>query len=402
MYALKHADGIRYPKITFTDGREQIGMEEYFDEEDRRRLQHMRERQERKRKEREKELRRNLIKLGIAVVGIVIVAAASVFINFAGKKRQAGNFQKGIAVQEGSQFLLAAKIKKESPDTLKETDNKTEIDGSTKEQPYHYAMTEDTVRLSSEVGSSHAIFLDLEKGTVLACKDATSRIVPASMTKVLTLLVAVEHIENLNDTFTITQDITDYCFVNDCSVAGYEKEEKVTIKDMLYATVLPSGADAALGLAVYVSGSQEAFVELMNAKLEELGLSETAHFTNCVGIYEADHYCTMYDMAMILDAALQNETCLDVLSARTYVTSKTEQHPEGIPLSNWFIRRIEDKDTGGLAVGGKTGDVEESGSCAASFGSDPTGKTYICVTANASSKWGCIDDHAYMYKRFAL
>lgn len=133
-------------------------MEEYFDEEDRRRLQHMRERQERKRKEREKELRRNLIKLGIAVVGIVIVAAASVFINFAGKKRQAGNFQKGIAVQEGSQFLLAAKIKKESPDTLKETDNKTEIDGSTKEQPYHYAMTEDTVRLSSEVGSSHAIF----------------------------------------------------------------------------------------------------------------------------------------------------------------------------------------------------------------------------------------------------
>ncbi len=112
MYALKHADGIRYPKITFTDGREQIGMEEYFDEEDRRRLQHMRERQERKRKEREKELRRNLIKLGIAVVGIVIVAAASVFINFAGKKRQAGNFQKGIAVQEGSQFLLAAKIKK--------------------------------------------------------------------------------------------------------------------------------------------------------------------------------------------------------------------------------------------------------------------------------------------------
>lgn len=379
-------------------------MEEYLDEEDMRRLQHMRERQERKKIEREKELRRNLIRMGAAAAGVIVVAIVLVFISFAGKKRQAGVLEDGIAAKEGAQFLLAAKIKKESPQDLKtepeKTGGSTQEEGGGEERSYDYTMPEDAVRLSGEIGSSHAIFLDLEQGTILAHKDAMSRIVPASMTKVLTLLVAVEQIENFDDEFTITQDIADYCFVNDCSVAGYEKEEKVTIKDMLYATVLPSGADAALGLAVYVSGSQEAFVELMNVKLKELGLSDTAHFTNCVGIYEKEHYCTMYDMAVILEAALQNEICREVLSTRTYVTSKTGQHPDGIPLSNWFIRRIEDKDTGGLAVGGKTGYVEESGSCAASFGMDSEGKTYICVTANASSKWGCIDDHAYLYKRF--
>ena len=167
------------------------------------------------------------------------------------------------------------------------------------------------------------------------------------------------------------------------------------------ATVLPSGADGALGLAYYVSGSQEAFMELMNAKLEELGLSETAHFTNCVGVYDEDHYCTAYDMAMIMDAALQNELCYDVLSARTYQTSQTTQHPEGMLLSNWFIRRIEDKDTGGMTVGGKTGYVDQSGNCAVSFGTDQEGKRYICVTANASGKWSCIVDHAYLYKYFS-
>ena len=100
------------------------------------------------------------------------------------------------------------------------------------------------------------------------------------------LLVAAEHIENLDDTVTITIDITDYCYVNDCSVVGFALDEVVPVRELLYGTILPSGADAALALAKYVAGSQEAFVALMNEKLEELGLSDTAHFTNCVGLYD--------------------------------------------------------------------------------------------------------------------
>lgn len=116
------------------------------------------------------------------------------------------------------------------------------------------------------------------------------------------------------------------------------------MRDLFYGTILPSGADAAVGLAMYVSGSQEAFVELMNEKLSELGLAGSAHMTNCVGIYDEEHYCTVYDMAMILEAALDNPLCREVLSAHTYNTSATAQHPEGLLLSNWFLRRIEDKD----------------------------------------------------------
>lgn len=376
-------------------------MEEYYDEEDMRRLQRMREKQERKQKQREQELqelRNRLIKIGIAVSCIVVVAVAA-FI-FAGRKPREDDSKQMILAKEGQRFFTEARIKKQA---LKEQEAAGGNGLENEEEPfnYQYTVTENTLQLYGEVSSSHAIFLDAQAGTVLASKDAMSRIVPASMTKVLTLLVAAEHIDNLDDKFTITQEITDYCFLNDCSNAGYEKGETVTIRDLLYATVLPSGADGALGLAIYVSGSQEAFMELMNAKLEELGLSGTAHFTNCVGVYDEDHYCTAYDMAVIMGAALQNELCFEVLSARTYQTSQTEQHPEGMLLSNWFIRRIEDKDTGGMVVGGKTGYVDQSGNCAVSFGTDQEGKTYICVTANADGKWSCIVDHAYLYQYFS-
>lgn len=271
---------------------------------------------------------------------------------------------------------------------------------------YTASSTADTMQLGSmlsseeEFYSNYAILIDMDDDSILAEKYAETRINPASMTKVLTVLVAAEHIENLDDTFTMTLEITDYGYIHDCSSAGFVKGETVSIKDLFYGTVLPSGADAAVGLAVYVAGSQEAFVELMNEKLDELGLSQTAHFTNCVGVYDENHYCTVYDMAMIMEAAMDNELCREVMSAHTYTTSKTTQHPDGIELSNWFLRRIEDKDCGGEVICGKTGYVVQSGSCAASYAVDRDGKRYICVSADANSQWRCISDHARLYKLF--
>ena len=141
--------------------------------------------------------------------------------------------------------------------------------------------------------------------------------------------MAAEHITDADDRFEITRDITDYSYTNKCSSMGFEVGEKVTVRDLFYGTVLPSGADAALGLAVYVAGSQDDFVALMNQKLEELGLSESSHFTNCVGLYDENHYSTVYDMAVILKAACDNSFCREVLSAHTYTSSATEQHPGG-------------------------------------------------------------------------
>lgn len=275
-------------------------------------------------------------------------------------------------------------------------------------ETYQASETTDTVRvgeyLTSEdqFYSQYAVLIDLSSESIIAEKYAKTRINPASMTKILTVLVAAEHIdpEDLDDKFTMTLEITDYGYVNDCSSAGFVDEEVVAVKDLFYGTVLPSGADAAVGLATYVAGSQEAFVELMNEKLKELGLSKTAHFTNCVGIYDEDHYCSVYDMAMIMEAALDNELCREVLSAHTYTTTETEQHPEGIILSNWFLRRIEDKEGGERVVCAKTGYVAQSGSCAASYTVDEAGNGYVCVTAGANSAWRCIYDHAGLYKQF--
>ena len=266
---------------------------------------------------------------------------------------------------------------------------------------YDAQETDSTTYLGSDsVQSSYALLVDLDDNTIVSQKSAYDRINPASMTKILTVLVAAEHVTDLDDTFIITKEITDFSYSHDCSAVGFLDEETVTVRDLLYGTILPSGGDAAAGLACYVAGSMDSFVNMMNEKLAELGLSDTAHFTNCVGLYDENHYCSIYDMAMILKAAVENDLAREVLTAHTYTTSATEQHPEGITISNWFLRRIEDKDTKGTVVCAKTGFVAQSGNCAASYEETDSGKHYICVTANAHSSWRCIYDHVAVYQEY--
>lgn len=261
---------------------------------------------------------------------------------------------------------------------------------------FRFAETEDTVAIdSADVISTHAILVDESTDRIIAVKGARERIMPASMTKVLTVLVAAEQIpeEKLDDTFTMTLEITDYAYVNDCSSVGFLDGEEVPIRDLFYGTAMHSGGDAALGLAYYVAGSQEAFVEMMNQKLDELGIADSTHFTNCVGLYDEAHYSTAYDMAVIMKAALQNDLCREVMSKHIYTTKPTAQHPEGIEISNWFLRKIEDKDTGGEVLCAKTGYVVQSKNCAVSY-EVSAGKTpYICVTAGSTSIWRFIYDH---------
>lgn len=270
------------------------------------------------------------------------------------------------------------------------------------EQKIYTAQTTDaTTSVDDEVQSTNGIFIDLVTRNILFDREGHTKINPASMTKVLTVLVAAEHVTDWSDTFEITPEITNYSYVHGCSAVGFSNNEVVTVEDLFYGTVLSSGGDAALGLATYVAGSQKAFVDMMNEKLKELELADTAHFTNCIGLYDENHYCTVYDIAMILEAAIENPQCREVLSTKNYITSSTPEHPEGIEISNWFLRRIEDKDTGGEVICGKTGFVAQSGSCAVSYGMDVTGNEYICATVNAHSPWRCIYDHVELYKRFA-
>ena len=261
--------------------------------------------------------------------------------------------------------------------------------------------TEQTVFLDNDFPSKYVLLINAQTGEILAEKNAYNFLNPASMTKVLTLLVAAENITDTEGTFTMTSEISEYCFVNECSVVGYIVGETVPIEELFYGCILCSGADASLALAELAAGSHEEFVKLMNQKLDELGLSETAHFTNCVGLYDKEHGCTSADMAMIMKAALENEKCRQVISTKVYYSVPTAEHPDGQVLSNWFVRSLEDQNNGEVNVlGGKRGYVPESGNCAVSYGETESGKTYICVTGRSYNQKQAIYDHASLYKKY--
>jgi serine-type D-Ala-D-Ala carboxypeptidase (penicillin-binding protein 5/6) len=263
---------------------------------------------------------------------------------------------------------------------------------------------EDAALASDYVDSQYAILVNVTTGEILAERRAFERMVPASMTKVMTLLVAVEAMEDqeqsLKDTVTITREICDEAYLSGSSFVGYGVGDTATVEDLLYGTILPSGADAAMALAEYTAGSQEAFAEMMNQKAEELGISATTHFTNCVGLYDEDHYSTAYDMAVIMRAAADNELCRKVLSTHTWTTGALKDNPEGTTISNWFLRRIEDHSTGGTVLCGKTGFVNESGNCAVSYEVGDDGNDYIACTALTYNLWRCIYDHVALYKEY--
>lgn len=394
---------------------------EETEEERRRRLRRKKRREEMMRQKRRTQLLQRIIFPAAAVFLVFILVGTSV-VRSKGKEKEPAKDSNGIvatlpAVGDDNQKPVVDGEPEagQSADTNQSAVVTGEVYGpfpteAPKPPVFSAKSTDATQGFGDSIISEYGIVIDVEKGTILAGKGAKSRINPASMTKILTVLTAADALgisgdaekdaAVLQDTFTITIEITDYSYVHDCSNVGFEVGEEVTVQDLFYGTILPSGGDAALGLACYVAGSQEAFVELMNKKLEELELSDTSHFTNCVGLYDAEHYSTPYDMAVMLKTAADNSFVRDVLSAHTYTTSATVQHPEGLLISNWFLRRIEDKDTHGGVLCGKTGYVVQSGSCAASLATDTAGKEYLCVTAGSSSSWQCIYDQVALYQKY--
>lgn len=265
-----------------------------------------------------------------------------------------------------------------------------------------YTFTDQTVDIPSANDAKYAVVIDKSTNTVIAARNPHERTYPASTTKIMTLLVAVENITDMNDTFTMTYAITDPLYVRDASVAGFLNGEVISMTDLLYGLILPSGADAAVGLAVKLAGSEEAFVELMNEKALELGLQNT-HFANVSGLYDENNYSSAYDMAVILDSALQNELCKTILSTKKYTTAKTEQNPEGLPLSSTLFDYMYGTEPETATIlGGKTGYISQSGYCIASYGTGhESGNRYIVVTMNNSSRWPAFHGQIDLYKEFA-
>lgn len=259
------------------------------------------------------------------------------------------------------------------------------------------SVTDATKTLDLELYSENALLIDLESNIVLVQKNADARIYPASMTKVMTVLVAAEHIENWDETFTMTQSIIDPLFLADASMAGFVHGEEVSMTELLYGAVLPSGAEATQALAIVTAGSEEAFAALMNEKAQALGLKDT-HFVDASGLHDENHYTTLSDMAIIMQAALDNPHCREVLTSVNHTSPATTQNPEGVAMTNRFLYRIRPQQTGNVDIqAAKTGYTAQAMNCCVSYGIMENGRAAICVTAHAWTGDYCIADHLALY-----
>ena len=259
-------------------------------------------------------------------------------------------------------------------------------------------VTENTKTLDLELYSENALLIDLESNTVLVQKNADARIYPASTTKVMTVLVAAEHIENWDETFTMTQSIIDPLFLADASMAGFVHGEEVSMTELLYGAVLPSGAEATEALAIVTAGSEEAFAALMNEKAQALGLKDT-HFVDASGLHDENHYTTLSDMAIIMQAALDNPHCREVLTSVNHTSPATEQNPSGVAMTNRFLYRIRPQQSGNVDIqAAKTGYTAQAMNCCVSYGIMENGRAAICVTAHAWTGDYCIADHLALYE----
>lgn len=259
-----------------------------------------------------------------------------------------------------------------------------------------------TKTLSSEITANYAVVFDLDKGSILAEKNSSQTMNPASMTKVMSLLLFAENIPNQDKKLTITQDIISFVQQRGASNCGFIAGEEVAVKDLLYGVILPSGADAVLALCKEVSGSETKFAELMNKRAKEMGLSSQCYFQNATGLYHGTHHMTVKDMGQIMATAMQNPTARGILMTENYQMSPTNKHANGLKFTNLFLQRIKTQDLGGARVEmAKTGFVSQSKFCAVSSGKGKNGRNLLIVTGGSSGTWQAVRDQAALYKLFS-
>ena len=211
--------------------------------------------------------------------------------------------------------------------------------------------------------SKNIYVLDRTTMRIMAVQASAERVPPASLTKLMTCLVAMENLDDLDESVTIQPELHHQMMLAGASLAGFSSNEHVTVRDLLYATMLASGAEAANSLALHISGSIPEFVELMNARAQSLGLKNTA-FKNPEGLDTEGQYTTAEDIAKLLDYALENTLFCELLSTKIYKTSTTPQHPQGIRLVSTVLGNLTELEQDGFKImGGKSGTTSQAGQC---------------------------------------
>lgn len=233
--------------------------------------------------------------------------------------------------------------------------------------------------LASEISlySDKYLVYDITNEEIILSKDITEKSAIASLTKIMTTITAIENTSAYDSIVTINPDT----FANlpwDASVAGLKIGDQVTIKDLLYASILPSGADATQALAIKVSGSVSEFVKLMNKTANKIGMNNS-HFMNVTGLDTSNHYSTLEDLLKLLKYALSNELFSQIYKTKEYKLSNDLQVQATIKRYN----TIGNKDILRI-LGSKTGFTDDAGLCmSAIFKSN--GHDYLLITLGAQN-----------------
>lgn len=236
------------------------------------------------------------------------------------------------------------------------------------------------MRIEDEIAirSSNALMISLDEDRILYDKNSEDKVYPASITKVMSALVALDMIQNMDEKVVFTKEMLDGLFEAEASVAGFVLGEEVSMKDLLYGLLLPSGADAGRALSITLSGSEEAFVKKMNQKAKELGMDQT-HFVNTSGLHDDDHYTTCADLVKLIKEAMKNKVLYEMFCSDTYQVAPTNQHPEGLTFHSSMRLQLNTLGGSSYILGGKTGYTQEAGSCLASVASYE-GMNFLLVT----------------------
>ena len=236
-----------------------------------------------------------------------------------------------------------------------------------------------------EITSDYAYLIDLDTGQVLYEKGSSDRIYPASMTKMMTTILAIENLPDTSMTVTVTEEMLAGLKEASASRAGFDVGDEPTVLDLLYGDILPSGADCSRALSFTIAGSEEAYVDLMNAKAEELGMTGT-HFVNTTGLHDDNHYSTLQDIATLMKYCLQNELFRTIISTETYTSVPVKSQPDGLLMNSVVLKYInhpENEYNWNIEgfIGGKSGFTLEGEYCLASIASF-SGMNLMLITAH--------------------
>ncbi len=258
-------------------------------------------------------------------------------------------------------------------------------------QTLSWELDSSVSRSPAKLNSPNAILIRLKDHTILMQKNSEERIYPASLTKMMTAIVAIENLPDLKRKITLTNSMVQGLYEADASMAGFQPGEQVRAIDLLYGVMLPSGAECCIALADQIAGSEQNFVKIMNQKAAELGMHNT-HFANSTGLQNKNHYTTVKDLAILLNYALQNDTFREIFTSSRHSTPSTNKHPRGVTFYSTLLEGLNNQNIiGGEILGGKTGYTAEAGLCLASLAK--VGKQeYILISAGAKG-----DHHSEQY-----